>query len=77
MKSKKITIELTETQLYEAVNCVEHCYERAMGYGHITRSEQNLAAANRLRLIFKLRGPLIDSNFSQRVRLKSQRIKLK
>lgn len=53
-RSTKVVVELTLNQLDDVVTCLRHGYERALGYGHVTRQEGALAESTRRRLLEKL-----------------------
>jgi hypothetical protein len=58
-KLPRITVSLTESQLYDVINCLRHCIDRGIGYGHVTTKEQCLRARHREVLLdlFKRMAP--------------------
>jgi hypothetical protein len=56
MKTTKVPVALTESQLADIITCISHGIDRGLGYGHVTRQEEALHEANRIRLHAKLTG---------------------
>lgn len=59
-KPRKTVIALTENQLADILTCVGYALDHGIGYGHTTRSEENLLEANRTRLESKLQSALAN-----------------
>lgn len=59
-KRRKTVIEVTESQLADILTCVGYALDHGIGYGHCTRSEENLLEANRTRLESKLQEALAN-----------------
>ena len=60
MKTKKTSVQLTENQLADILTCVGYALDKGIGYGHATKSEENLLEANRARLESKLQEALAN-----------------
>lgn len=60
MKVRKTTVALTENQLADVITCISHAVDQNLGYGMVTRKEEALLEANRIRLQAKLKGILAN-----------------
>lgn len=53
-KPTRVDINVTLNDLWDIVTCIHHAYAQGMGYGHKSRHETNIQAANRKRLELRL-----------------------